>query len=77
MHGYDTARIETYNDAICQDVDVLRLRDRVVVATDPISDAAAMVDLKLANGHTHSQSFDLTDPVPAAQEARVGQKRQV
>jgi 2-methylcitrate dehydratase PrpD len=76
MHGYDTARIETYNDAICQDVDVLRLRDRVVVATNTeISDAAAMVDLKLANGHTHSQSFDLTDPVPlAAREARVRAK---
>lgn len=76
MHGYDTARIETYNDAICQDVDVLRLRDRVVVATNTeISDAAAMVDLKLANGRTHSQSFDLTDPVPlAAREARVRAK---
>ena len=34
-----------------------------------------MVDLKLANGHTHSQSFDLTDPVPlAAREARVRAK---
>ena len=55
-------------------MDVLRLRDRVVVATDPeISDAAAMVDLKLANGHTHSQSFDLTDPFHRA-EARVRAK---
>ena len=76
MHGYDTARIETYNDAICQDVDVLRLRDRVVVVTDTeISDAAATVNLKLVNGDTHSQSFDLTDPVPlAAREVRVRAK---
>ena len=73
VHGYDTARIETYNDAICQDVDLLRLRDKVFVATDrEISDAAATVDLKLVNGDTHSQSFDLTDPVPlAAREVRV------
>ncbi len=76
INGYDTARIETFNDAICQDADVLRLRDRVFVATDTdISDAAAMVDLKLANGQTHSQSFDLTDPVPiAVREARVRAK---
>ena len=76
MHGYDTARIETYNDAICKDVDVLRLRDRVVVLTDTeISDAAATVNLKLVNGDTHSQSFDLTDPVPlAAREVRVRAK---
>ncbi len=76
MCGHDTARIDTYNDVNCQDVDVLRLRDRVVVATDAgISDAAAKVNLEMANGDVHSQSFDLTDPIPlAAREARVRSK---
>ena len=76
MHGHDTARIETYNDMICQDKDVLRLREKVIVATDAaISDAAATVDLKLANGVQHSQSFNLTDPMSLpAREARVRAK---
>ncbi len=74
--GHDTARIETYNDMVCQEADVVWLRDRVIVATDPvISDAAARVDLKMANGDIHRQSFDLTDPMPlAAREARVRAK---
>ncbi len=76
MNGYDTARIDTYTDEICHDVDVLRLRDRVVVATDSlISDAAATVCLKMINGDEHSGSFDLADPMPiAAREARVREK---
>lgn len=76
MHGYDTARIDTYSNSICQDEDVLQLRDRVVVATDlEISDSASMVNLKMKNGDVHCQSFDLTDPIPlAAREARVRAK---
>ena len=76
MCGHDTARIDTYNDVNCQDLDVLRLRDRVVVATDSgMSDAAAKVNLEMANGDVHFQSFDLTDPIPlAAREARVRSK---
>ncbi len=76
MNGYDTARIDTYSDFVCQDADVLKLRDRVVVATDSgISDAAATVDLRMENGDVHSQSFDLTDPMPlSARDARIKAK---
>jgi len=76
MHGFDTARIDSFTDANCHDPVINALRDKVVVTTDPaIADTAATVSLALHDGHMHATSFDLADPMPlAAREARVRSK---
>ncbi len=65
MHGHDTARIDTFNDAICHDPAVTALRDRVEVITDEaVPDTAAQVQINLSGGDSLAAAHDLADPIP-------------
>lgn len=62
MHDYDTARLQTFNDAVCTDPDLVALRDRVRVMTEPaMAETAATVRIGLRGGDTLSEAHDLLD----------------
>jgi 2-methylcitrate dehydratase PrpD len=67
LAGVDTAALATFDDAICQRPDLVRLRDMVrVVGDDAITDTAAAVQVQLASGAMLAGGFDLDDAVPLA-----------
>ncbi|MEL6336296.1 MAG: MmgE/PrpD family protein [Pseudomonadota bacterium] len=75
LAGVDTAALETYSDAITARPDLVALRDRVRVATDPaLADTAARVAVT-AEGVRREAAHDLADPGPLEQRvARVRAK---
>lgn len=63
LSGYDTGALETYNDALCHDVDLIAMRDRIdVVTNETIGEAAAEVVVRTSGGNFAS-SHDLTMPM--------------
>jgi 2-methylcitrate dehydratase PrpD len=69
LAGVDTAALASFDDAICQRPDLVRLRDIVTVkGEDAIADTAATVEVQLAPGATLAGKFDLDDAVPLAMQ---------
>ncbi|MEP1443251.1 MAG: MmgE/PrpD family protein [Hyphomicrobiales bacterium] len=63
LSGYDTGALETYSDGLCNNPDLIVLRDRVEVTTDEaIGEAAAEVAVE-AGGQAFLSSHDLTTPM--------------
>ncbi len=63
LAGRDTAALATFSDAACADPDLLRLRDRVIVATDDsLPETAARVRVG-SGGRTHEAAHDLNAPM--------------
>ena len=59
--GYDTARLDTFNDALCTDPAVLALRDRVQAeGDDAVSETAAKVRIEFQDGTSISAQSDLS-----------------
>ncbi len=64
--GHDTARLDSYTDAVCADPDVQALRAKVsVTADDSLSETQARVRIDTTDG-PHEASFDLDAPMPIA-----------
>ena len=60
VHDYDTARMETFSDAICDNPDLIGVRDRVEVSTDPATnETGATVEFGLRSGQTLMAHHDL------------------
>ena len=74
--GYDTARLDTFNDALCTDPAVLALRDRVqAVGDETVSETAATVQIDLRDGTSISAQSDLSELTDIdARTARVRAK---
>ncbi|WP_127558715.1 MmgE/PrpD family protein [Nioella ostreopsis] len=67
--GYDTARLDTFTDALARDQQVGALRRRVRVTPDEtLPETAARVSLTL-NGETRDASHDLLTPLPLSTRA--------
>jgi 2-methylcitrate dehydratase PrpD len=65
LGGVDTAALASFNNAICQRPDLVRLRDIVrVEGDDAITDTAAAVNVQLASGALLAGGFDLDEAVP-------------
>ncbi len=72
MHflGHDTARLESYCDALCADPDLVALRERVEVTADEgLSEMQARLEVELHSGEVHSAFHDLDAVLPLAQRA--------
>lgn len=62
--GHDTARLDSYSDAICADARLQALRDLVVVReSDEISETEARLELLRRDGQRLSARHDLSDPM--------------
>jgi len=72
MHEHDTARMDTFNDAVCQDAKILALRDRVRVKTTLLmAESAAGVRVVLKGGTVVTRGHDLI----AQQEYEIREER--
>ncbi|WWR45237.1 MmgE/PrpD family protein [Roseovarius sp. S88] len=68
--GYDTARLDSFTDALTQDPAVIAMRQKVEVVEDnALSEMQARVDVTLRTGDVVTLSHDLDTPVPL--EART------
>ena len=62
LAGLDTAALASFDDAICEMPDLVRLRDIVTVkGDDAITDTAAAVEVRLTSGATLARQSDLND----------------
>ncbi|MBV1927355.1 MAG: MmgE/PrpD family protein [Rhodobacteraceae bacterium] len=62
--GHDTARLDSYSDAICTDPKVVQIRDSVkVIADDEIGESEATVTVLRRDGSTLRGHHDLSNPV--------------
>jgi len=67
LQNINLAAYESYHDAACKDTYLMALAERVkVVGDDSIADSAARVEVRLKDGKTSSQSFDLLSPIDPA-----------
>ncbi len=63
--GYDTARLDSFDDAVCQDPAVRALRQRVrVTADEALSETQAQLTLVLRDGSSRGAAHDLNRPMP-------------
>ncbi len=71
--GHDTARLETYSDALCADPGVVALRNRVeVIGDESVAETASHLTLVLRDGTNHEVRHDLTAPMTLdARRAKV------
>lgn len=76
LHGVPIDRLESFSDEICQDRDILALRDLVSVETDAeVGETCARVVIEMRCGTHLAAEHDLAAPLPAAErEARVRAK---
>ncbi len=76
LHGVPTDRLESFSDEICQDQNILALRDLVSVETDAeVGETCARVAVETRCGTRLAAEHDLAAPLPAAErEARVRAK---
>ncbi|KMK66954.1 MmgE/PrpD family protein [Puniceibacterium sp. IMCC21224] len=74
--GHDTARLDSYCDALCHDPQITALRRRVAVSgDDTLSETQARVTLHLTSGEAVKLYHDLLEPQPLAlRDARVRAK---
>ncbi|MFD3189199.1 MmgE/PrpD family protein [Sedimentitalea sp. HM32M-2] len=77
--GHDTARLDSYADAICADPRVIELRRRItVVADDALSETGAVLTLVRRDGKRHEAAHDLQAALPLADRTdRVRRKAAV
>lgn len=72
--GHDTARLDSYSDAVCADPGVQELRARVqVTGDDAIAETATHLTVTLRDNTGRSATFDLDAPLPL--EARRAKLR--
>lgn len=63
--GHDTARLESYSDALCQNPDITALRERVSVTTsEALTETQSQVTLRLTDGTLRELAHDLDAPLP-------------
>ncbi|MEL7257264.1 MAG: MmgE/PrpD family protein [Pseudomonadota bacterium] len=68
--GYDTARLDSFTNALTQDPAIVALRQKVeVVADNTLSEMQARVNVTLRTGDTVTLIHDLNTPVPMATRA--------
>lgn len=68
--GYDTARLESFSDALAKDITLCDLRQKVEVVTDmDLTEMQARVVITLDSGEELSLFHDLDAPVPLAERA--------
>ncbi len=74
--GHDTARLESYSDAVCADPALRALRERIDVEADAgLTETEAVVDLVRHDGGRASARHDLLAPMSlAARESRLRAK---
>ena len=74
--GHDTARLDSYSDALCADPRLIELRDRVeVIGDDSLSETQAHLSLLRRDGQRQEVSHDLMAPLTLAErEERVRAK---
>ncbi|MCE8535888.1 MmgE/PrpD family protein [Ruegeria pomeroyi] len=74
--GHDTARLDSYSDAICADPRLIQLRDRVEVSGDEsLSETQAHLSLLRRDGQRQEVSHDLMAPLTLSErEERVRAK---
>ena len=74
--GYDTARLETYDDRVCADPRLDPLRDLIrVEADESLGESEAVLQLLRRDGARLEQHHDLSAPMElTAREARVREK---
>jgi 2-methylcitrate dehydratase PrpD len=71
LAGMDTGALATFADEICRRVDLIALRDKVSVETDPaMAEMAAAIRLQTAAG-TFTRAFDLESPAPQGQRDKL------
>ena len=67
LRGVNLAAYESYADSACRDAGLITLANRVkVIGDDAIADSAARVDLRVKDGQSATQSFDLLAPIDPA-----------
>ena len=73
LTGIDTARLESFSDAACKDLDLISVRDRVSVKLDDsLGETQSHVAIETTDGQSLSQTFDLLDKKPLHErEAKV------
>lgn len=73
--GHDTARLDTYTDALCHDADLIALRDKVEVRADKsLVETEALVRIETADG-VFEAHHDLYAPLSAeSRKARIAGK---
>ncbi|MEM9498075.1 MAG: MmgE/PrpD family protein [Pseudomonadota bacterium] len=76
LSGHDTARLDTFTDALCHDPQVARFRNRVTVTEDAtLSELQAQVTVTDDAGHVERRMSDLDQPLPLdTRERRVRAK---
>lgn len=76
MNHHDTARLDTFNDAICTDRHLRKLHDSVTVHTDAaLTETSANVAITTDNGSTWQHQHDLLEPMELSdREQRVRAK---
>lgn len=74
--GHDTARLESYSDAICADPALRALRERIHVEADAsLAETEAVVELVRHDGGRAEARHDLLAPMPlAVRESRLRDK---
>ena len=74
--GHDTARLDSYSEAICADPAVVALRDRIEVQEDPgLGETEARLEVVLKNGARREAAHDLDAPMDVGMRAaRVSAK---
>ncbi len=64
LHRYDTARMDTFTDALCTDSDLRNIHDCVRVETDAnVPETSAVVNVTLSDGSSYNATHDLLAPV--------------
>jgi len=62
--GYDTARLDSFAEALCVDPDVVKLRQKVqVVGDDAVAETAVQLSV-LADGPAQEAGYDIARPEP-------------
>lgn len=76
LTGYDTARLDTFDDALCADAGLAALRERVSVQSDDnLTEMQARLRVTLKDGSVQELFHDLdADPGLAARQNRVRAK---
>ena len=68
--GHDTARLDSYSEAICADPAVVALRDRIEVQEDPgLGETEARLEVVLKNGARREAAHDLDAPMDVGMRA--------
>jgi len=72
LAGYDTGKLETYTDALAQDIKIHAIRGQIKVTADAaIDEMASGVSITLADGTIYQGTYDLAQP---ASHADIGSR---